>query len=108
MRLHASSRRFCALILVLLLAALLPPRAAFAHDGNLLVSQYQHTAWLAKDGAPTGIHAIAQTDDGTLWLGAEDGLYRFDGQAFERVPTPGGPGTGKPYVYALVAQPGGA
>jgi signal transduction histidine kinase/ligand-binding sensor domain-containing protein len=107
MRMIASPRRFCALILAALLAALLPARGAFAYDRNLLVSQYQHTAWLAKDGAPAAIHAIAQTDDGTLWLGAEDGLYRFDGQAFERVPTPSGPSTGKPYVYALVAQPGG-
>ena len=53
-------------------------------------AQDQHIAWLAKDGAPAPIRAIAQTDDGYLWLGTEEGLYRFDGQSFDLAPTPGG------------------
>jgi signal transduction histidine kinase/ligand-binding sensor domain-containing protein len=73
----------------------------------LSAAQYQHTAWLAKDGAPAPIRALAQTDDGYLWLGTEEGLYRFDGQTFELVPTPGGPAKVKPYVGSLLAEPGG-
>jgi signal transduction histidine kinase/ligand-binding sensor domain-containing protein len=48
------------------------------------IGQYQHTAWTAKDGAPSSVLALAQTTDGFLWVGAEDGLYRFDGVTFER------------------------
>lgn len=70
-------------------------------------SQYQHVAWLARDGAPAPIRAIAQTDDGYLWLGTEEGLYRFDGQSFELIPTPGGASKVKPYIGSLLAEPGG-
>ena len=108
MSMAASFSRRLAVLAACIATMVLPAVAAATPDTRLVVSQYQHTAWLSKDGAPLGIHAVAQTDDGTLWLGAEDGLYRFDGQAFERVPTPGGPAAGKPYVYALVARPGNA
>src|SRR6202040_2595893 len=44
------------------------------------VSQYAHTAWKVRDGfAKGGLHRIAQTPDGYLWLGTEFGLLRFDG-----------------------------
>lgn len=46
-----------------------------------------HTAWTEKEGAPPDIFTMAQTPDGWLWLGARDGLYRFDGIRFERLPT---------------------
>ena len=49
-------------------------------DPSLDVSQYAHTAWKVSEGFNTGtIRAIAQTPDGYLWLGAEFGLFRFDG-----------------------------
>ena len=48
-----------------------------------MVTQYSVTAWGHKDGLPsTFIYAIAQTDDGFLWLGTADGLVRFDGEQF--------------------------
>lgn len=43
-----------------------------------------HTWWGEKEGAPSGILALAQTADGYLWLGSANGLYRFDGVRFER------------------------
>jgi PAS domain S-box-containing protein len=46
------------------------------------ISQFTHTAWTAKDGIPGPVRAIAQTQDGYLWLGTEAGLYRFDGLQF--------------------------
>ena len=49
------------------------------------VIDMQHTSWTAKDGAPTGITAIAQTADGWLWIGSAVGLFRFDGVRFERM-----------------------
>ena len=54
--------------------------AALALDPSLEVSQYAHTAWTVRDGFSLGaIFAMAQTPDGYLWLGAEFGLFRFDG-----------------------------
>jgi len=55
-------------------------QCALALDPSLDVSQYAHTAWKVRDGfAKGGIHWIAQTPDGYLWLGTEFGLLRFDG-----------------------------
>jgi signal transduction histidine kinase/ligand-binding sensor domain-containing protein len=55
-------------------------QCALALDPSLDVSQYAHTAWKVRDGfARGGIHWIAQTPDGYLWLGTEFGLLRFDG-----------------------------
>ena len=53
---------------------------SFALDPSLDISQYAHTAWNVRDGFSLGaIFAMAQTPDGYLWLGAENGLFRFDG-----------------------------
>src|SRR5712671_5110785 len=53
---------------------------AFALDPSLDISQYAHTPWKAGGGISKGIIvAIAQTQDGYLWLGTEFGLLRFDG-----------------------------
>jgi ligand-binding sensor domain-containing protein len=41
-----------------------------------------HTSWTVRDGAPENINTLAQTADGTLWLGTRDGLYSFDGLKF--------------------------
>ena len=46
--------------------------------------QVGHDYWTSKDGAPGDIQALAQTNDGFLWLGGPSGLFRFDGTRFER------------------------
>jgi ligand-binding sensor domain-containing protein len=38
------------------------------------IAQFVHKAWVAKDGAPANINAIAQTTDGYLWLASNQGL----------------------------------
>lgn len=48
------------------------------------INQFMHRSWTAKDGGPSVVQALAQTKDGFLWLGTPDGLYRFDGIAFDR------------------------
>jgi len=47
------------------------------------MSQYIRDQWSAEQGFPGGaVYAIAQTKDGYLWIGAENGLVRFDGLTF--------------------------
>lgn len=44
-----------------------------------------HQAWTKQDGAPSDAMAMVQDRAGMLWLGASDGLFRFDGVRFERL-----------------------
>jgi ligand-binding sensor domain-containing protein len=54
-----------------------------------LCQQYSVTSWGHKDGlASTAVYAVAQTEDGYLWLGTGDGLIRFDGFQFTSVNVP--------------------
>ena len=44
---------------------------------------YQVDVWRADDGLPQStVTSIAQTADGYLWLGTQNGLVRFDGVSF--------------------------
>lgn len=50
---------------------------------NESVTQYTRTLWTQAQGLPQDtVRAIAQTQDGYLWLGTEEGLARFDGYDF--------------------------
>jgi signal transduction histidine kinase/ligand-binding sensor domain-containing protein len=47
------------------------------------LTQYTRTIWTQEQGLPQDtIRAIAQTTDGYLWLGTDEGLARFDGYDF--------------------------
>jgi PAS domain S-box-containing protein len=62
-----------------------------------------HEFWTFKEGAPEVVESLAQTADGYLWLGAESGLFRFDGVRFERFQSPFGdqlPGTDISSLFA--------
>jgi signal transduction histidine kinase/ligand-binding sensor domain-containing protein len=47
------------------------------------ISQMYRTSWTAKDGLAGEVMALAQTNDGYLWVGSTDGLFRFNGVTFE-------------------------
>jgi ligand-binding sensor domain-containing protein len=68
--------------------SLLAGTSLFGLNSDRSMSQFLHTASTAKDGAPSHVWALAQSTDGFLWLGAADGLYRFDGVTFERYEPP--------------------
>jgi signal transduction histidine kinase/ligand-binding sensor domain-containing protein len=51
---------------------------------NRPIKSLYHTRWTVRDGVPNDIVAIQQTQDGYLWLGTGEGLFRFDGVRFER------------------------
>jgi PAS domain S-box-containing protein len=48
------------------------------------IHELAHRSWGEKEGYPGRGEALAQTADGFLWLGTDNGLYRFDGVRFER------------------------
>ncbi len=57
--------------------------AAFPLDPHKSLTQYTRSVWTQQQGLPQDtIRAIAQTSDGYLWLGTDDGLARFDGYEF--------------------------
>jgi len=69
--------RACPTLLCILLAWC---PCALALNPALDISQYAHTARTVGEGFSLGtIFAMAQTPDGYLWLGGENGLFRFDG-----------------------------
>lgn len=52
-------------------------------DPHKALTQYSRTIWTQQQGLPQdSIRAIAQTPDGFLWVGTDEGLARFDGYEF--------------------------
>jgi signal transduction histidine kinase/ligand-binding sensor domain-containing protein len=90
--------RYAVVFLYVLLAG-----GVSALDADRTLAQLHHTAWTAKDGAPSQISALAQTTDGYLWIGSARGLFRFDGAAFELYTPPAGVTLPSHNTYALLA-----
>ncbi|KAA6457848.1 diguanylate cyclase [Acidobacteria bacterium AB60] len=66
------------------------------------VTQYIQSSWTIENGLPqNSVHAIAQTPDGFLWLGTEEGLTRFDGVEFTTFNHANTPGLPSDYIVAL-------
>jgi signal transduction histidine kinase/ligand-binding sensor domain-containing protein len=65
---------------------------ATALSPDLTVKSARHTAWGPNQGAPRGgAVALAQTQDGYIWIAGPSGLFRFDGITFERIELPHDP-----------------
>jgi signal transduction histidine kinase/ligand-binding sensor domain-containing protein len=96
---------FCTSAIVLLLSS--PHVLCRDEPASQSLAEMYHSGWTIRDGAPSSIESIAQTQDGYIWLGTDSGLFRFDGQSFERYrPTSGEdllPGT----IQTLMATPEG-
>jgi signal transduction histidine kinase/ligand-binding sensor domain-containing protein len=89
-------------------AALLWCSCAAALSPDLTIKELHHTAWGPSQGAPLGgVVALAQTNDGYLWIAGPSGLFRFDGIAFERVELPHDPKLSSLRLYSLFAPRGG-
>lgn len=91
-------------VIMIVMAAVVSHAATAAPP---LLPDYRHTSWTANEGAPGQIVTMAQTTDGWLWLGTADGLYRFDGVAFERVALPERGVLGRGPIDALLASDNG-
>lgn len=68
---------------------------------------YGHFAWTLQDGSPADIWAMAQSDDGYLWLATGFGLYRFDGVRFERFRPRSGGALPSTNITAITILPSG-
>ena len=76
-------------------------------DPAKLPSQYVADAWTTDDGLPQStVDALAQSADGHLWVGTQEGLARFDGVRFAVVPVGRG-GLPDGYVRALAPDADG-
>ena len=69
--------------------------------------QVGHDSWTFKEGAPADVTCLAQTNDGFLWLGGPEGLFRFDGTRFEPFTSPFGDRLLSTNLYSLFALPSG-
>ncbi len=80
---------------------------AFALDRDRSIAQFHHTTWSEAEGAPSEISALAQTEDGYLWIGSARGLFRFDGVKFEEYKPQPGVELPSHSIYSLMATPDG-
>lgn len=62
---------------------------SYGLDPNRSLVQYVREYWDTESRFPGGaVNAIAQTNDGYLWIGTDKGLFRFDGFQFVRILLP--------------------
>ena len=96
-------------MLLLGACAALAPHTLCALDPQRAIGQYIAARWGVRDSFPGGaIHAIAQTPDGCLWIGAENGLVRFDGIGFRLLEHDNTPSLPEGHVLGLAVDSGGA
>jgi PAS domain S-box-containing protein len=69
--------------------------------------QVGHDAWTFKEGAPSEVACLAQSNDGLLWLGGPNGLFRFDGTRIEPFSSPFGDRLLSNNLYSLLAPTSG-
>jgi len=63
--------------------------------------QVMQEFWTPQQGAPEGSQCMAQTADGFLWIGGPEGLFRLDGERFERFHAPSGDQLLSTNVYSV-------
>jgi signal transduction histidine kinase/ligand-binding sensor domain-containing protein/DNA-binding response OmpR family regulator len=79
---------------------------AWSLDPGKQLSQYVLNTWTSRNGLPqNGVYAIAQTEDGYIWVGTEEGLARFDGIRFTVFDDSGPAKLGNKWVRRLCAGP---
>ncbi len=81
--------------------------SAWALDPAKTIFQFNCRNWTRQNGLPADkISGVAQSKDGYLWLGTQDGLVRFDGVEFKSVPIDLPSAQGQD-VWRLTAAPDG-
>jgi signal transduction histidine kinase/ligand-binding sensor domain-containing protein len=78
-----------------------------AQSADLTLRQLNHRVFTTLDGAPSDIFTLAQSADGTLWIGGRGGLARFDGIRFVPFPGPSEEFLPSNDISTLIASPDG-
>lgn len=98
---------FCNFLFLLLLLG--GSDSVLALDPARELSQFSHEVWLTENGLPQNtVHAVAQTKDGYIWIGTEEGLARFDGIGFTVFDKQNTPELKSNYIRTLLADRLGA
>lgn len=93
-------------VAILMMAA---GRAALALNPAKAITQYMQTSWTSESGLPqNSVQAIAQTTDGYLWFGTQEGLTRFDGVHFVTYTRHNAAGLASSNIQALAASRDGS
>jgi len=80
---------------------------AYGLDPNRLLIQYVRENWNTEAKFPGGaVNAIAQTQDGYLWIGTDKGLFRFDGFNFLQISLPSSGVSSAPILGLLTDSSG--
>src|SRR5690349_14224695 len=103
-------RSGCVYLLNLVLSLLLYNcGTAHAFDSPRDLSQFTHEVWLTENGLPQNtVQAIAQTPDGYIWIGTQEGLARFDGVKFDIFDKQNTPALKSNDIRSLLAATDGA
>lgn len=103
-------RRAHALFIAAPVLLALCPRPALALDPVKDITQYMQTGWTSasSDLPENSAQAIAQTSDGYLWIGTQEGLSRFDGSRFITWTRHDTHGLASDFIQALAADPDGS
>jgi ligand-binding sensor domain-containing protein/AraC-like DNA-binding protein len=66
-------------------------------------------SWTTENGLPQNtVYALAQTNDGCLWIGSNGGLARFDGFSFTVFKKSNTPGLGSDWITSLCPDQDGS
>jgi PAS domain S-box-containing protein len=105
---HRARVRNRACGIVLAVCAVVEAAPAWALDVSRSPAQYRRTIWTEEDGLPSNsVLALAQTTDGYLWVGTEEGLVRFDGVKFTLFTRANTPALTHSRIDAMLVAPDG-
>jgi ligand-binding sensor domain-containing protein/signal transduction histidine kinase len=95
-------------LLGFLLLVIACPFRAPALNPDRTIYQYNCQTWRRANGLPAnGVTAIAQSEDGRLWLGTSQGLVYFDGVGFRVFDMAGEKGAESKVINCLARRSGG-
>ncbi|HXA17392.1 MAG TPA: two-component regulator propeller domain-containing protein [Thermoanaerobaculia bacterium] len=107
--LHERRTHSASSISLLILAAIFIASPLLALDPARAITQFGLSVWTTDQGLPqSSVNAIAQTKDGYLWFGTQEGLARFDGARFTIFDKRNTPALDTQHITALLVSRDGS